>query len=139
MPRKAKARARKAPAKRARAKPAKRGRRAKPAKRAARKAKRAVRRAKPAAAAKAPRAKPAGQLVGRVSHYFTHISVAVIELTSPLKEGDRIRVQGATTNFEQPVSSMQIEHRPVLSAGPGDSIGLKVRDRVRQGDTVYRL
>src|SRR3989338_11538470 len=130
MPRMAKARARKAPAKRARAKPAKR---------TARKAKRAVRRAKPAAAAKAPRAKPAGQLVGRVSHYFTHISVAVIELTSPLKEGDRIRVQGATTNFEQPVSSMQIEHRPVLSAGPGDSIGLKVRDRVRQGDTVYRL
>ncbi len=84
-------------------------------------------------------AKPLGTVVGRVSHYFTHISVAVIELTAPLRVGDRIRVQGATTNFEQPISSMQIEHAVVQEAGAGDSVGLKVRDRVRQGDTVYRL
>ena len=88
-----------------------------------------------------PKAAPKGLgvPVGTVSHYFTHIEVGVIELRAPLKQGDRIRIVGASTNFEQTVGSMQIEHRVVTEAGSGDAIGLKVADRVRQGDTVYRV
>ena len=77
--------------------------------------------------------------VGEVSHYFTKIGVAVVELTAPLRVGDRIAVKGMTTNFEQTVESMQIEHEPVEEAKAGDSIGLKVADRVREGDIVYKL
>ena len=77
--------------------------------------------------------------VGEVSHYFTRISVGVIELTSPLKVGDRIAIKGMTTNFEQTVESMEIEHKSVQKAKEGDSIGLKVEERVRMGDVVYKL
>lgn len=77
--------------------------------------------------------------VGRVTHFFPKISVAVVELKAPLKVGDHILIRGATTNFEQIVESMQIEHRPVQEAGPGQAIGLKVRDRVRKKDIVYKI
>jgi putative protease len=77
--------------------------------------------------------------VGEISHYFTKISVAVVELTAPLKVGDRIAIKGMTTNFEQMVNSMQIEHESMQEAKAGDSIGMKVTDRVRKGDIVYRL
>lgn len=77
--------------------------------------------------------------VGRVTHYFSRIGVAVVELKAPLKIGDRILIRGATTNLEQTVESMQIEHKPVEEAGPGQSIGLKVKDRVREKDIVYKL
>jgi putative protease len=77
--------------------------------------------------------------VGEVSHFFTKINVAIVELTAPLKVGDRIAVRGMTTNFEQAVDSMQIEHEAVKAAKKGDSIGLKVDKRVRQGDIVYKL
>ena len=75
---------------------------------------------------------------GDVSHYYSHISVAVVELTATLKVGDQITVKGATSNFIQLVVSMQIEHKAVEEAVPGDSIGLKVQDRVRKGDEVYK-
>lgn len=77
--------------------------------------------------------------VGTVSHFFSKISVAVVELTAPLKAGETIAIKGMTTNFEQTVDSMQIEHETVNEAKKGDSIGLKVRDRVREGDIVYRV
>jgi len=77
--------------------------------------------------------------VGRVAHYFTKIGVAVVELTDELRVGDRISVEGATTNFEQVVDSMQIEHEDVQVATAGQSIGLKVNQRVREGDLVYKL
>jgi len=77
--------------------------------------------------------------VGKVTHYFTRISVAVVELTDTLSVGDRILIKGSTTNFEQTVDSMQIEHENVTTAGPGQSIGLKVKDRVREGDKVYKI
>ena len=79
------------------------------------------------------------ELVGKVTHYFTKIGVAVVELLDTLKTGDKISIEGATTNFEQKVESMQIEHKPVEEAKKGDSIGLKVEDRVREGDLVYRV
>lgn len=77
--------------------------------------------------------------VGRVSHYFTRISVAVIELSAPLRVGDRVTIKGATTDFEQTVESMQIEHVDVKEAKAGDSIGLRVKDRVREGDIAYKI
>lgn len=77
--------------------------------------------------------------VGEVSHFFTRISVAVVEVTAPMRLGDPIAIKGMTTNFEQTVGSMQIEGEDIEEAKAGDSIGLKVVDRVRKGDVVYRL
>jgi putative protease len=77
--------------------------------------------------------------VGKVTHYFTKIGVAVVDLSDELKIGDRISIEGATTNFEQIVNSMQIEHNNVSSAKAGQSIGLKVDQRVRQGDLVFKI
>ena len=77
--------------------------------------------------------------VGRVTHYFTRISVAVVELSDKLSVGDKILIQGATTNFEQTVQSMQIEHKNITTAEAGQSIGLKVEQRVREGDKVYKI
>jgi len=77
--------------------------------------------------------------VGEVSHYFTKINVAVVEMTAPLSIGDRIAIKGMTTNFEQTVESMQIEHEDLEEVKKGDSIGLKVEERVREGDIVYKL
>jgi translation elongation factor EF-Tu-like GTPase len=79
------------------------------------------------------------QEVGRVSHFFTKISVAVIELTATVSVGDRILIKGPTTNLEQTVDSMEIEHEKVQKAGAGQSIGLKAKDRVRETDVVYKI
>lgn len=77
--------------------------------------------------------------VGKVTHFFTNISVAVIELKDKIAEGDKIHIKGATTDFMQKIESMQINHKPVKEAGYGQSIGLKVKDRVREGDIVYKI
>lgn len=79
------------------------------------------------------------QLVGKVSHYYSKIGVAVIDLTDSLEKGDQISIEGATTNIQQPVDSMQVEHGAVNTANKGDSIGMKVKDRVRPGDNVYKV
>jgi putative protease len=76
--------------------------------------------------------------VGQITHFFSKISVAVIELREPLKVGDTIIIKGPTTDFEQPVESMQIEHKDVQKAEAGQSIGLKVSQRVRETDLVYK-
>ena len=76
--------------------------------------------------------------IGRITHFFTKISVAVIELTMPLAVGDTIVIKGPTTDFEQPVESMQIEHNNVQRAEAGQSIGLRVAQRVRENDMVYK-
>ena len=77
--------------------------------------------------------------VGRVATYFAHPEAATIELEDNLKVGDTIHIKGHTTDFEQEVESMQIENEPVQEAKKGDSIGLKVKDRVRSNDVVYKL
>jgi translation elongation factor EF-1alpha len=79
------------------------------------------------------------KLIGKVAHYFTKIGVGVIELSDELEVGDRISIEGMTTNLQQTVDSMQIEHENVERAGPGQSIGLKVEQRVREGDLVYKV
>ena len=77
--------------------------------------------------------------IGKIAHYFSKIGVAVIELTDALSVGDKITFQGSTTDFEQTVASMQIEHENVASAKGGQSIGLKTEQRVREGDIVYKI
>jgi len=79
------------------------------------------------------------KLVGKVTHYYTKIGVAVVELSGDLNVGDKISVEGATTNIQQVVSSMQIEHQNLNSAKAGQSIGLKVQQKVREGDLVYKI
>ena len=74
--------------------------------------------------------------VGKVLHYFSHLNVAAIELTGEIKVGDTIHVTGHTTDFNQEVTSMQIEKDKVDSAKKGDSIGIKVNEHVRENDKV---
>jgi putative protease len=76
--------------------------------------------------------------IGRVTHFFSKISVAVVELKAPLAVGDTVHIKGPTTDFEQVVESMQIEHKNVQRAEAGQSIGLKVAQRVREKDVVYK-
>jgi len=80
-----------------------------------------------------------GKLIGKITHYFSHISVAVIELSEKLKAGDTIRIVGGETDFQQNVDSMEIEHKKVDEAKPGDSVGIKVEQKVRDGYKVYKL
>ena len=76
--------------------------------------------------------------VGHITHFFPKIDVAVVELKGSLAVGDTIVVKGPTTNFEQKVDSMQIEHESIKKAEAGQSIGLKVAERVRERDVVYK-
>ena len=80
-----------------------------------------------------------GEKIGEVSHFFGKISVAAIDLIGDLKVGDRVRIKGTTTDFEMEIDSMQIDRETVSEAGSGQSIGIKVGEKVRVGDEVYRL
>ena len=82
---------------------------------------------------------PEKKLVGKVTHYYPKIGVAIVDVLDEIKIGDRISIEGATTNFEQVVESMEIEHKKIEVAKAGDKIGLKVIDRVRERDNVYKL
>ncbi len=77
--------------------------------------------------------------IGKIFSYYDKIGVAAIKLNGKLKIGDRIKIQGNTTNFEQEVESIQIEHEKVEKAGKGDEIGIKVIDKVRRNDGVFLL
>ncbi len=77
--------------------------------------------------------------VGVVKDYFAKISVAGIDITGRLRVGDTIHIEGHTSDFEQVVESIQIEHEQVEEARPGDAIGIKVNERCRGGDMVYKV
>jgi hypothetical protein len=84
-------------------------------------------------------APPNSVLLGYVDDYFAKIGVIALVLKAPVSVGQKIQVLGHTTNFEQTVDSMQIEHAPVAKAGPKDGIGIKVIGRARCRDHVYLL
>jgi putative protease len=136
---KAKAKRRKAPAR----KRALRRKAPKPRKRAVARRKPAKKRAR--AVARKPRAARVetlpGERIGVVTHYFSHLSVAVLKLDpgAMLRVGDRIHIKGHTTDFGQRVDSLQVEHQPVMQVGPADDFGLKVTDHAREHDIVYRV
>ncbi len=77
--------------------------------------------------------------IGKVFKYFDKPMVAAIELTDSLKVGDTIHIKGATTDFEQNIDSMQVEGNSIEEAKAGDSIGIKVSERVRPNDKVYKV
>lgn len=77
--------------------------------------------------------------IGKITHFFNKISVAVIKLDAELKVGDTIKIVGGNRNFTQTVSSMQIEHQNIETAKPGDDVGLKVDQPVKVGDVVYKI
>ena len=80
-----------------------------------------------------------GKLVGKIAHYFGNIGVAVIELSGVLKAGDTIRIVGGATDFTQAVESMELEHKKIETAKAGDSVGLKVDQKIREGYRVYKI
>ena len=80
------------------------------------------------------------ELVGVIDHWFGKIGVAGVEVTgSGLSVGDEIHIVGHTTDFTTTINSMQLEHEQVTDAGTGDRVGIKVSERVRTGDEVYRV
>jgi len=80
---------------------------------------------------------PEERPIGKITHYFGKIGVGIIELTGPLKVGDTIHIRGATANFTQTVGSMQVEHQEVQEAKAEQVIGIKVGERVHEGDAVF--
>lgn len=103
---------------------------------------------KPAARPAAPRPAPVspasmappGERIGVVTHYFSHLTVAVVKLEAArLRVGDTIHIRGHTTDFKQRVDSLQVNHAAVQEVGPGDDFGLKVRDHAREHDIVYKV
>ncbi len=78
-------------------------------------------------------------LVGEVTHYYSRIGVAVLEMCADLKVGDHVCIVGRITDFEQPVGSMEIEHKKLSEVRAGQEVALKVIDSVRPGDQVYKL
>ena len=80
------------------------------------------------------------KLIGKITHYFTNIGVGVIEITAgDLKAGDKIHIKGTTSDFEQTIDSMQIEHENIEKAKKGDAVGLKVDQQAREGDQVFKI
>jgi len=77
--------------------------------------------------------------IGQVIHYFSRAGVAGIKLTATLRQGDTIHIVGHTTDLTQPVESMQLENQSIPEAQPGQEIGIRIKDRVRPGDRVYKV
>ncbi len=77
--------------------------------------------------------------VGTVTHYYGHINVAIVQLTDNLKVGDNVHIKGHTSDFNQEVSSMQIEHKDISEAKAGDIIGMKVFQKTHPHDKVYKV
>lgn len=77
------------------------------------------------------------KLIGKITHYYSAIGVGIVELSGSLKTGDAIHIKGKATDFEQAVDSMQVEHEPVEKAKKGDVIGIKVKEKVKEGDEVF--
>jgi len=89
---------------------------------------------------KVAKSEPKEELIGKITHYFGKIEVGIVEITKgSLAAGDKIHIKGSSTDIEQEVKSMQIEHEQVEKAKKGDVIGLKVKDKVREGDEVYKV
>lgn len=80
-----------------------------------------------------------GKPIGKITHYYSKIGVGIIELKGSLKIGEKIKIKGHSTDIEQGVDSIQIDHKEVEEAKSKDVIGLKVNDKVREGDEVYKV
>lgn len=79
------------------------------------------------------------KLIGKITHYFGNIEVGIIGLTDTFRVGEKIHIKGSSTDFEQVVSSMQINRQDISDAKSGDEIGVKVEQKVKVGDLVYKV
>ncbi|MBR9690726.1 hypothetical protein GOV08_03500 [Candidatus Woesearchaeota archaeon] len=77
--------------------------------------------------------------IGKITHFFAKISVGIIKLSDTLNVGDKIKIKGATSDFEQSIDSMQINHQEVQQGKSGDEVGIKTMQPVREGDTVFKV
>ena len=77
--------------------------------------------------------------IGAVTHYYGNIEVGIIKFNKPVKAGDKIRFKGATTDFEQTIAGMQYDHKEIPVAKKGQEVGMKVDDKVRDGDEVFEV
>jgi len=83
--------------------------------------------------------KPKENVIGIVTHYFPHVQAAVVKLKAPLTVGDTVKIKGHTTDFTQPIASIQMDHEVITEAKKGMEIGLQVVSRVRQHDKVIKV
>ena len=74
---------------------------------------------------------------GQVAHYFGHIPAGIFKLAGTLKRGDKVHVKGATTDFTQEITSMQVDHKNVEEGKKGDEVGVEIDQKVRDGDEVF--
>ncbi|MBW2966010.1 hypothetical protein KY342_02825 [Candidatus Woesearchaeota archaeon] len=79
------------------------------------------------------------QEIGKVTHFFNKISVAIVELSGSLKNGDKISIEGHGKVVEQIVDSMQVDHKPVEEAKKGDAVGMKTAEPVKENDKVFKV
>lgn len=85
------------------------------------------------------KAKAGLQKIGEVTHYFGKVEAAIVKITKgPLRLGEVVYIKGRKTDFKQKVASMQIEHNSIETAQKGDEIGLRVKERVRENDIVFK-
>jgi hypothetical protein len=77
--------------------------------------------------------------IGKVTHYYTHIKVAIVKFNTKIRIGTELYFRGATTDFREVAKSMQFDHEPITIAQPKKQIGIKLKKRVREGDLVYRV
>ena len=82
---------------------------------------------------------PTMEEIGKIALFFAKPSAAIVELNAPLRIGETIYVKGHTSDFQQLVESMQVDHQSVQEASAGQSVGIKVKDRCRKHDVVYKL
>lgn len=82
---------------------------------------------------------PQYEKIGRITHFFSKAGVAIVELSASVSSGDKIVIRGSSTNVEQTIDSMEIEHKKIPKAEAGQAIGLKVLGRVRENDIVYKV
>ncbi len=75
--------------------------------------------------------------IGKITHFYSGLMVGIIELSGALKVGDTIKIKGANTDFEQTVDSIQVDHKDVQSAKKGDIVGIKVAEKVHEGNEVF--
>ena len=77
--------------------------------------------------------------IGEVTHFYGHLNVAIVKFNKAVKVGTEVKFKGATTDFNEMISSMQFEHKPIEAAKKGQEVGVKVSGKVREGDEVYEV
>jgi putative protease len=83
--------------------------------------------------------KMAQKKVAEITHYFGHLGVAVFKVSSEIKVGDKVKIKGHTTDYEQDIKEMQLDHKSLESAKKGQEVGVKVSEHVREGDEVFLI